>query len=292
MHTYLDAAGFRKVNNARAMERLVRDAVVGFDDKKVYQTEGNRIRGEFSKLYAEDIGLTVCGEIDEAGHFHPEFHFPFYHGHTVSMKQYIDCDKHAFTDSYGVICEDPRIGASVIFYLSNAGEYERVRSTGWRNERPVNIRLSALAREGTVLLPVYKTPKEEEEGMRRREEYLKMVAGAREGNEEMIDALTEDDMNNYNILQKRVVKEDVMSIVETYFQPWGIECDIYNICGNIVRVEKTVNRYTSEAVWKMQIESCDVYFDLCISENTLQGEPAVGNRFRGRVWLQGAVEFA
>lgn len=291
MHTYFDSVGFRKVRGARSTERLMRDAVMNFDHKKVYKNEENRIRGEFSKEYAEHLGLTVCGEFDETGNFHPEFQFPYFRGRTVSMKQFIDYDKHTATDSYGGICEDPRIGTSVIFYLINGGEYESVLGSGWKNDHPCNLKLSALAKSGTVLLPVYKTPQDEQAENRRREEYLKLVAGAREGNEEMIDALTEDDMNSYNILQKRVMKEDILSIVDTYFQPAGIECDLYNICGNIVSCEKVTNRYTSETVWEMQIESCDVYFDLCINAAALEGEPSAGARFRGKIWLQGTVEF-
>lgn len=291
MHTYLDSVGFRKINNARASDRLMRDVVLNFSHRSIFKTEDGRVHGEFSKQYAEDIGLTVCGEFDDAGSFHPEYQFPFYYGRTVSMKQFIDYDKHAATDSYGGICEDPRIGTSLIFYLTNGAKYETVLRQGWKNDRPTNVRLSALAKNGTVLLPIFKTPKEEEEGMKRREKYLKMVAGAREGNEEMIEALTEDDMNNYSIIQKRILKEDILSIVDTYFQPSGLECELYSICGNIVDCRKVVNSYTSESVWKMQIESCDMYFDLCINEQSLEGEPVPGARFRGRIWLQGVVEF-
>ena len=157
--------------------------------------------------------------------------------------------------------------------------------------KPVPIRFSALANKGTIVLPIYKTAVEEEEGLRAREEYLKLVAGAREGDEEAIEALTADDMNNYNILSKRVQTEDILSIVDTYFQPYGIECDIYNICGNVISCQKVQNSYTSEKVWKMQIEACDVFFDLCINEERLEGEPMEGSRFRGVIWLQGFVEY-
>lgn len=158
--------------------------------------------------------------------------------------------------------------------------------------KPVPICYAALAKKGTIVLPIYKTPREEEEGLRAREEYLRLVSDAREGNEEAIEALTEDDMNNYSILSKRVQKEDILSIVDTYFQPYGIECDIYNICGNVLSSEKVQNSYTGENVWKLQIEACDVYFDLCINENRLEGEPIKGSRFRGVIWLQGAVQFS
>ncbi len=291
MHTFFDSIGLGRVKTARQSERLLRDVISRFDKRCIYKDEYGIIHAEFSRYYAPDLGVTVCGELDTEGSFHPEYSFPFYHAKTVSMKQVVDYEKHGARDSYGGICEDPRIGTSVIFFLSNLGDYMVEKDQHQLESKPVPIRFSALANKGTIVLPIYKTAVEEEEGLRAREEYLKLVAGAREGDEEAIEALTADDMNNYNILSKRVQTEDILSIVDTYFQPYGIECDIYNICGNVISCQKVQNSYTSEKVWKMQIEACDVFFDLCINEERLEGEPMEGSRFRGVIWLQGFVEY-
>ena len=292
MHTFYEAVGFGAVKSARAAERLMRDTIMHFDRRNIYKNEDKLVRGEFTKYYAPDLGLTVTGEIDDTGSFHPEYTFPFFYGRTVSMKQVVDYEKHSADDSVGGICDDPRIGTSIIFYLTNLGEYMIGKNKGLIDEgKPVPIRFSALAKKGTIVLPVYKTALDEEEDMRAREEYLRLVSDAREGDEAAIEALTADDMNNYNILSKRVQKEDSLSIVDTYFQPYGIECDIYNICGNVVSCEMVQNSFTSENVWKMQIEACDVLFDLCINETRLEGEPVRGSRFRGVIWLQGSVQF-
>ena len=291
MHTYFESVGFNRVKSAKSIERLLRDTVMHFDERKIYKNDMDRAYAEFSKYYAEDMGLTVCGEFDDTGNFHPEHHYPFFHGRTVSMKQLVDFEKRAADESYAGVCEDPRIGTTIIFYLTNTGEYMTRLAANTVPDKPLPVRFSALARKGTILLPIFKTPSEEAEGIKLREKYLKLVSDAREGDEEAIEALTEDDMNSYNILSKRVQKEDILSIVDTYFQPFGVECDMYNVCGNVISCEKVQNSYTSENVWKMQIESCDVYFDLCINEGRLEGEPSPGSRFRGYIWLQGAVDF-
>lgn len=291
MHTYFESAGFNRIKSAKARERLLRDTVMHCDKKRVFKNDLDLVQGEFIKYYAEDMGLAVCGEFDDSGSFHPEYHYPFFRGKTVSMKQRVDFEKRAADESYAGICEDPRIGATIIFFLTNTSEYLMRSLADQIPDEPLPIRFSALAKKGTILLPIFKTAKEEQEGIKLREQYLKLVSEAREGDEDAIEALTEDDMNNYNILSKRVQKEDILSIVDTYFQPYGVECDMYSICGNVMSCEKVQNEYTSEYVWKMQIESCDVYFDLCINEGRLEGEPSVGSRFRGLIWLQGEVVF-
>lgn len=292
MHTYFESVGFYHVNNTKATEMLLREAVLHFDDRQVYEKDNGLYFGEFSKYFAEDMGLTVCGEFDETGSFHPEHYYPFFHGKTISMKQFVDFEKRAADESCAGVCEDPRIGTTIIFYLTNTGEYMKRKKSEGIPDRAMPVRFSALARKGTILLPIFKTPQEEAEGIKLREKYLKMVSDARDGNEDAIEALTEDDMNNYNILSKRVQKEDILSIVDTYFQPYGVECDLYSVCGNVLSCKRVKNMYTDEWVWKMQIESCDVYFDLCINERRLEGVPSVGSRFRGLIWLQGRVDFS
>ena len=98
-------------------------------------------------------------------------------------------------------------------------------------------------------------------------------------------------MNDYSVVSKRIQNEDVFSIVDTCFLPYGIECDQYNICGNIISCERVKNVYTSEFVYQMQLETCDLCLDVCINEDRILGVPRPGRRFRGLVWLQGVVHF-
>ena len=56
-------------------------------------------------------------------------------------------------------------------------------------------------------------------------------------------------------------------------------------------MEKMVNQVTQEQMYLLHLESNEISFDVCINEKDLLGEPAVGRRFKGNVWLQGRVEF-
>ena len=83
----------------------------------------------------------------------------------------------------------------------------------------------------------------------------------------------------------------MFSIVSTYFMPYGVECDHYNVLGEILNIEMVENSLTRERVYILTIESHDLIFEVCINQKDLLGEPAVGRRFKGIVWLQGNVSF-
>ena len=93
------------------------------------------------------------------------------------------------------------------------------------------------------------------------------------------------------MISKRIENEDIYSIVDTYFMPYGMECDLYSIMGEILECSKMHNVRTEEAVYEMRIACNDIELDVCINEKDLMGIPEVGRRFKGVVWLQGYVEF-
>ena len=93
------------------------------------------------------------------------------------------------------------------------------------------------------------------------------------------------------IFAGRIVQEDILSIVDTSFMPYGMECDQYQIIGTILFYTKVFNSYTREAMYQMTIECNGMTFDICINKKDLMGDPEVGRRFKGQVWLQGNVKF-
>ena len=49
------------------------------------------------------------------------------------------------------------------------------------------------------------------------------------------------------------------------------------------------NGYNKEIVYNLLIEANGLMINVGINEADLQGEPKVGRRFRGEIWLQGVV---
>ena len=87
------------------------------------------------------------------------------------------------------------------------------------------------------------------------------------------------------------MKEDILSIVDTYFMPYGIESDQYSIMGEILNYDTIENSVTSEKCYILTVDSNNLVFDVCINESDLLGEPAVGRRFKGNIWMQGQINY-
>ncbi|MCB6754773.1 DUF3881 family protein, partial [Eubacterium callanderi] len=50
-----------------------------------------------------------------------------------------------------------------------------------------------------------------------------LINAARNGDQSAIETLTLDDIDMYSQVSKRLANEDIFSIVDTYFMPYGIE---------------------------------------------------------------------
>ena len=88
-----------------------------------------------------------------------------------------------------------------------------------------------------------------------------------------------------------IVTEDVFSIVDTYFMPYGIECDLYSIMGEILAVRRRKNSLTGVEVYQMKLNVNELQFDICVPADSVMGEPEIGRRYKGTVWLQGYINF-
>lgn len=48
---------------------------------------------------------------------------------------------------------------------------------------------------------------------------------------------------------------------------------------------------TKEQVYIMKISCNEISFDTCINQKDLVGEPAIGRRFKGNIWMQGYINY-
>ena len=71
-----------------------------------------------------------------------------------------------------------------------------------------------------------------------------MIAAARNGDEEAMENLTMEEMDTYSMISNRIVHEDILSIVDSYFMPYGIQCDQYSILGEIIEYHTVQNNIT------------------------------------------------
>ena len=288
MHKFLRAIGFSEIRKKDLI--MITDEIAERPEEMriTKDSEGNEF-AEFSKTFAENIGIKVRGTYDEEDNFQMEYYFPYSLGTEVSTREQIDVEKHAEKESYAGVCDELRIGVTLIFYMQNVVEF---LSEHRRNIHAKNLQgaiLSALSVEGKVLLPVQQKKTAKQTHNKNSEKRNQLIAEAREGNEEAIESLTLADMDTYSSISKRITKEDILSIVDSYFMPYGIESDQYSVLGTIIDVKELFNSITNEKLYHITLNCNDMVFDVTINENDLLGEPAIGRRFKGNIWMQGTV---
>ena len=221
-----------------------------------------------------------------------EYYYPYYCGKQISTREFVEVEKHAEKESYAGICDEVRIGVTLIFYLQNVVDYLAVRGNHAYMKLAEGIILGALSTEGKILLPINKTEKQLKQGKKQSSDRNCLIAAARDGDEDAIENLTLEDIDTYSMLSRRINHEDILSIVESYFMPYGIESDQYSILGEIMDCSLMTNELTGENVYELQILCNGMILGVCINQKDLWGEPQVGRRFKGNVWMQGSIKYA
>ena len=291
MHSFLRSIGFSKIKTKKDFDVILNQVMDRYDEKILAESESGQLFAQIFKNYGCDMGISVCGEYDENDEFQMEYYFPYFKGTGITTQEKIMIDRHAGTESYAGACDDIRIGVTIIFYLQNGGEYKQQIGRGYRMPDMQPVTLTGLAKEGKILLPVQKDKEQvriEQEATRTRNQ---LMLEARSGDEEAIENLTMEDIDTYSMISKRIQTEDVFSIVDSYFMPYGIECDQYNVMGEIMDCSSFRNTYTGEEVFQMTLSCNDMQFDVCINVKDMLGEPAIGRRFKGIIWLQGQLHW-
>ena len=200
-------------------------------------------------------------------------------------------ERHADKESYAGVCDDIKVGISLIFYLKDKIPYIRAEATNRLPVRGTTLTLSALSTGGTILFPIQKDAEQEQRVKKNSVARNNLMAAARKGDEDAIETLTLEDMDMYTTISKRILKEDVFSLVDTCFMPYGVECDQYSVLGEIMGVRMVKNKITEEKIYILTICCNELTFDVCVNIIDLFGEPQVGRRFKGVIWLQGHINF-
>lgn len=290
MHKFLRAIGFSKMKKEELEEIFAQIIKAPTVQKVAVDSEGNEF-AEFTKEYGEFFGISIRGIYREDDTFEMEYYYPYLCGKSISTREPAEVEKHAEKESYAGICDEVRIGVTLIFYLQNVVDFLAVKNSKGYMNLADGIILGALSTEGKILLPVNKAERKFSSAKKESKDRSHLIAAARDGDEDAIENLTLEDIDTYSLLTRRIAHEDVLSIVDSYFMPYGIESDQYSILGEIMDVTLLQNQLTQENVYSMEILCNDMVFDVCINQKDLLGEPQVGRRFKGNVWMQGSIRY-
>lgn len=288
MHKFLRAIGFSEMTREEIKEVAAHIVECPTTEKAATDSEGNEFV-EISKEFGEFFGITLRGIYRDDNVFEMEYYYPYFFGKNISTREFVDVEKHAEKESYAGICDEVRIGVTLIFYLQNVIDYLSTKnSRGYKT--PVNgAILGALSTDGKILFPINKTEKQIRQTKEDNNDRNYLIAAARDGDEDAIENLTLEDIDTYSLISRRIKHEDVMSIVDSCFMPYGIESDQYTVLGEIIDYTLLQNELTKENVYALDIVCNDMPFSICINQKDLVGEPEVGRRFKGTVWMQGSI---
>ena len=291
MHQYLKAIGFENIRTKNDLRNILDDVQNRFTHQTIVSYRPGEDFCEIRKDYGQCIGISLCGRLDENEILDPDYYFPYFQGSGISTYAEISVERKIEKEQYVGMCEDVKIGISLIFTLQNGIEYMRERQAGFTANLTTSVTLSGLALSGTVLLPVIKDEKKLKSEREASDNRKMLLNAARNGDQMAIETLTLDDIDTYSQVSRRLAKEDVFSIVDTYFMPDGIECDLYSIMREILAVRKRKNTMTGVEVYQMKLNVNELQFDVCVPVNSVMGEPEMGRRFKGTIWLQGYINF-
>lgn len=291
MHQYLKAIGFNNLKTKKDIKELLNQVETTFTHQTIVSYQNWADYCEFQKEYGQNVGITLCGELDEFENFDADYYFPYFEGSGVTTYSDVIVEKRIEKEEYVGICEDPKVGISLIFHLQNGIEYMRERQLGFATELAVSVTFSGLALSGKILFPVKKSEDQVKNEKEAADNRKLLLNAARSGDQTAIETLTLDDIDTYSKVSRRLIHEDIFTIVDTYFMPYGVECDLYSIMGEILAVRKRENTLTKEPLYQMKLDVNELQFDVCVPAKEVMGEPEIGRRFKGTIWLQGYINF-
>lgn len=292
MHLYLQAIGFDEIESKKELHEILSMTEKDFTYHELIAQDENMDYCEFEKEYGAGIGISVFGDMDNHGNFTRQYYFPYFLGSGITSYADVAIERRSDREAYVGVCEDSKLSINLIFHVQNTLEY--LKECQLSKGKAVNynsVTLSALSNAGMILLPVLKDKEQEKQQKEDVKNRMKLVTAAKTGDPDAIENLTLEDIDTYSKVSRRLIKEDILSIVDTTIMPYGIECDKYSIIGTIMELTTIENEATKEELYIMNLEVNDLRFDLCVPVSRVMGEPAVGRRYKGNIWMQGKINF-
>ena len=236
-----------------------------------YTTNGeDTLLAEFRMDAGPDFGVSVVGEFGGDDKFRYEYCYPYVMASEVSTTQKITVEPRIREEAFAGVCEDARIGVTLIFHLQNLIEYSKRFSSGGNEMAEDTItgcRLAALSDEGTILMPLQKTEPVLSRSNSFTDQRNTLMKKAIDGDDNAMQSIAMEDMDLYASVNKHLETQDIL------------------------RVRKVQNKVTEETLVQLQVSCNDIPFTVQINEKDLYGEPLPGRRFKGVIWMQGMVDY-
>jgi len=290
MHDYLTSIGFSEYNTTRKIREL-RDEVINNPSRKsAYASEKDTVY-VYEKDYGECFGLCVIRTGENEKDSEVNSFFPYVRGCNFLFNESFTIDSSSDREGYFGYCEDNNIGIPIIFSINNLVEFRKNREFHEGSDELNCVTLSGLARDGIVLLPIEMDDSNKKHAMRQIEKRNNMINAAKMGNVEARENLTLEDMANFTKVTIRSQREDIFTIVSSYFMPYTVECDKYSVLAEITGVAEMKNLSTREEMYYLSLDCNSIDIEVMINKKDLLGVPEKGRRLKCHLWLQGQMDY-
>lgn len=288
MHSYLRAIGFSEYKTDKDIDKLFAEL---FDNATKKRPPAGYDEGmvEAAYMVGDGIGIVRSGEVLDGKEVY-RYYYPFCEAKNEELREGFFAEKRVANEAFTGVVDDIRAGVSIIFHLMNVLKYKNMVINGEIEGSKVSMGLSALSISGNIILPIKMSTDERRKNDRRMHERAKLVAAAKEGDERAMESLAYQNLDEYSKASRRIGTEDLYTVVSASLMPYGLECDLYSIVAQIREVKTTKNIITGEKIWLLSLDYNDIIIDMAINDFDLVGEPEVGRRFKGVIWLQGDLK--
>ena len=289
IHRYLRTVGLSQYQNREELNAFLDQLQESCRQNVmlIRRKNGERL-WEIHAALGPGIGIVLGGYMNSQGVMVRERYMPYIEEPDITSDVYCSIQRHVEGEEYSGLVDDTRVGIPIIFCRINGGEY-MIRRYQEMNTVPRAVCLTAFSKNGKILLPMQKNARQREMSKVADKAREKLIEAARHGDEAAMESLNSEDMMTFSAVSRRMMKEDIYSIVDSCFMPQGIECEIYQVIGDILAVNSRINLFTGEEIWDFLVQANDLPLHVVINQIDLQGEPMVGRRFKGTVWMQGTA---
>lgn len=290
MNRYFRAIGFLNDFSREKYERIVEN--ITFRPENLSEIEKNNpkyILMDKCLEYSPNIGVCVRVIRDNKGNTYREAVFPYYKN--TDLNNNIECsfEKKISGEEFIGVFEDVNLSENIYFYVQNSDEIYKIKNI---KDTICKIGISGLSIAGNVILPIAKNARDRENTLEFHKNRINLLNRAYNGDHNAFVEVRQDDiLTNVKVSEQIFEKSmDIYSIVDSSFIPCGAECDLYSVLGEIVGYERVENSITHEGLYLLRVSVKGVIIKICINEKDLLGEPQIGLRFKGTVWLQGYIK--
>lgn len=288
MEKKLSAIGFSDINSKKKLNKILQDVINTPNLKYIIGKDNQDIFIEYIKYFGNGIGIAVRGSVDRNDKVIVNSWAPYVETSNMTEITEVDIDINDERE-YVAVCEEEQTGNEIEFYLQNVVDFLNIEDDD--DASIAGAYMVGLALEGTIILPIKKDSMYRVLDAEQNKFYRTLMKLMRQGDNRAEQILQLQQIEMTETLAERLDKEDLFSVIESYFSYDDKQELTYNILGVINKIEKIQNKLTDETMYKFNISSMGIGIDICINENKLIGFPTVGMRFKGKCWIQGKLVF-